>query len=195
MVDDTELVLYGTHGTSRSKADLIRRQGFRLGLGRHGKGVYFWASTAKKDADHSMAIELALSYASAMPHLYRTDNDSTPKSLLCEIRTNDTNFLDIEEHSTSLLFRQYVQRHRDFLQNAANGTEKSRASKVADGFVLFMEEVAKVTYDVIHTKTVVPDTLKPARNDKVSLWLGLAEAGCYIVKNLSCIPTEHITPV
>jgi len=36
----------GTHGTSASKANLITKNGFEMGTGRAGKGIYFWLEGA-----------------------------------------------------------------------------------------------------------------------------------------------------
>lgn len=189
------MILFGTHGTSKSKAQQILRTGFLLGKGRHGRGVYLWASTSEKDGVHETAIELAEHYVQCMPHLYRGDNDSSPSVLLCEVHTSPENFLDIESHYIGHAFREYVKKMRPFLNDTSKGSEKERASKVADDFVHLMEETAKVTYDVIHTKTSVPESLRPRPAAKVELWLGLAEAGCYIVKRTNCLPQGQITPI
>lgn len=194
MVEEEKILLKGTHGTCRSVADNIKRTGFFGGVGRHGRGVYLWATSSDDDACHKWPVFLARCYAEGKKRDFANENDDTPKVLLCNIITNIENFVDIESDQTNRLFKAYIEKQQKFLNDSSKGTAKQRACKVADGFIALLENVKKVTLDVVHTKTVIPPA---ARNEMpiAQKYLGGELYGCYVVRNAKCIPKQTISTV
>lgn len=193
LTNGQQLKLRGTHGTCRTHVSHILRIGFISAKGRHGCGVYFWSANSD-DVTCSQATKLAMCYAQDMAHQYQHENDPSPRVLICDIHVTQESFLDIESDLISRLFREYVITQSNYLKDSKKGTSKSRASKVADAFVALMEETSGVKYDVIHTKTVIPHSLYQKLSEP-EIYLGMGLAGCYIVRNLNCVPLQSIVIV
>ncbi|WP_345853986.1 hypothetical protein [Shewanella algae] len=188
MTESNQLILKGTHGTSRYRADSILRSGFTGNpIGRHGTGTYFWASN--EDGDHLEAIEMARCYAAERERtgVYEKDIDSSPRVLLCDIVTEHQSFVDVECREMSIPFKAFIKKMKAYLNNPKNGSEKERACKVADEFIAKIERLRGVKQDVIFAHAAAPRSYtgylgRPER------FLGMQKAGCYVVRSHHCIP-------
>lgn len=184
MEDNKQIELTGIHGTCRSSADSIIKNGFRPGKGRHGTGVYVWSSNKE---DHSYAIELAMCYANDRSQ----EKNPTTVALMCNILTTKDNLLDVEQDSTSRMLTEFIRKNTNYLATAKNYQRKIRAAKVADDFVRLLEESTGLSFDIIHTKTQAPQSYR----NKLSIaekFLNMEKQGCYIVRNLNCIVQDKI---
>lgn len=185
------LRLFGTHGTCRSFADLIFKQGFIRGIGRHGNGIYLWSASLDNTASKTRAIELAKCYAQDSSRLYTGENDSSIRVIWCEVHTEQARYLDLELEHIHRMFIAYVDKHVDYLKNPRNGSDKERAAKVADGFVDFLEKTASTKYQVIRTRTRAPESFR-SKYPRPAMFLGINEAECYIVRDNQCIPSDSL---
>jgi hypothetical protein len=188
MENNKSLVLKGVHGTCQSSAECIFQTGFQAGKGRRGTGAYFWSSN---ETDHTYAIELAVCYAEDMKHLFKGKADKKIVALVCDVLTTKSNFLDLEQDSKNRLFTAYVHQQKEYLAESPVDERKARASKVADDFVILLEESTKLEFDVIHAQVQSPRSYIK----KLSVperWLHTEKQGCYIVRNLTCIPQDKI---
>jgi hypothetical protein len=184
MENNKSLELKGVHGTCQRKAESILQNGFKAGAGRHGTGVYVWTSN---DTDHTYAIELALCYAEDKEQA----GNKEVVALICDISTTHDNFLDLEEDTRSRLLTEYIRKHTNFLATAKQHQRKQRATKVIDDFVRLLEETSGLSYDVIHSQTQAPQSYR----HKLSIaekYLNMEKQGCYVVRNLDCIPQDKV---
>lgn len=82
----------GSHGTTASGVDGIRKFGWRKGIGRAGSGVYFW-----KECEHY--IELAVGwYKRALDeNRYRNDMDKRCKVIIADLEAKEDEILDFDD--------------------------------------------------------------------------------------------------
>ncbi|MDP2500524.1 hypothetical protein Q8W42_07380 [Vibrio splendidus] len=191
-------MLLGTHGTSRTRADSIRKQGFTTSkCGRHGQGIYMWCA----DTDLADATQLAYHFVKTVQRQYLNDNDPSPKVLKCQINVNNGIYMDLESKDYYDMFKAHLRENIDILQDRRYGNPYQRASKVVDSFVKSIEEIVNSKITVVRTKTDVPRTYLtehlnlPNRIPNELYWLDVKQASCYVVREFSCIPTTGIDNV
>lgn len=190
----SEMLLVGTHGTSRTRADNIKRIGFNASkCGRHGKGTYMWCA----EDDPKDAIELAYHFAKTLARQYEDDNDPSPKVLKCNIRLNGGIYMDLDGKDYYDMFKAHLRKNANYLLTA-KGSKYVKASRVVDSFVRHIEEITNNHIKVVRTKTQVPrsyltEHLKlPHQMPDELRWLDIQSASCYIVRDFTCIPASEI---
>lgn len=80
---------YGIHATSKSRAKLIRSDGFLPGSGRVGTGVYFWRNS-------HYAMELARAWYVFRQETFSKDSEPGLSILSCQLDAKEEEVLDLE---------------------------------------------------------------------------------------------------
>ena len=190
----------GTHGTCRTNADSICRNNFFLSTGRHGKGIYLWNATRDTLDD---AILLASSYAehSRASGKFRSKNDDSVTVLICETSLPKENFLDLESIEWANALRTYILRYESRLRALTNESQvKQELSKIYDGFLAELEELANAKILIYHVKAATPPPYRGERSLKGERSLGFNwatqfAASCLVVRDKSVIPLTAIRKV
>lgn len=188
------LHFYGSHGTCRSRAALILRNGFCASKGRHGTGIYFWS---KNEHDpQKLGVKKALAWADMCraEGRYRGDIDDSSRCINSKISVAEDLFLDIRSEPITRMFEAFVLRCADSLKGSKiKGGKVATGAAVVDAFVAELESIKKVKYHAIHDQTELPPSYKEALKKRLGYTEGLMritrlhEAGCYVVRNPGCL--------
>ncbi|MDP2573266.1 hypothetical protein Q8W40_13830 [Vibrio penaeicida] len=160
-------MIYGVHGTSFSRAELIENKGFqqdKFSAGRHGKGVYLWAYDPERPDTHSRAELLGRHW-----HNMRFDKnaykDCVKKScavLSCRCKVL---LLDLEAAENYPTLRAFMEKISSRLSEmvcpakvSKTDFENIKATKAYDLFVEMKKEEDDVAYNAIHVKTKAPQS-------------------------------------
>ncbi len=184
----------GTHGTCRTNADSICRNNFFLSTGRHGKGIYLWNATRDTLDD---AILLASSYAehSRASGKFRSKNDDSVTVLICETSLPKENFLDLESIEWANALRTYILRYESRLRALTNESQvKQELSKIYDGFLAELEELANAKILIYHVKAATPPPYKDERSLGFN-WATQFAASCLVIRDKRVIPLTAIRKV
>lgn len=94
-----EICYTGSHGTSLNRYRKILGSGFSLGSGRAGNGIYFWVESY-------LYLELAKAWFKYKNATGEYNDERKPECvvLIAEIKTNDTEYLDLEDMN----FKNYI---------------------------------------------------------------------------------------
>ncbi|MGI2943048.1 hypothetical protein [Vibrio diabolicus] len=188
--------LLGTHGTCVTHAKSIEKTGFtRVGVGRHGTGLYLWYANRNMQE----ALKLAKCWAKDAKKRgdYKSCTERAPAAFECKLNTDDNYFLDLNDDDTNELFQDYIREHIDILKNPKHGTKKERAAKVADAFIQDLEEQIENKIKVVKTKTIAPHSyLGTGRNRNIPAeYLGLNRVNCLVVYDLNTIDPHSVKRV
>lgn len=188
------LHFYGSHGTSRSRAISILRQGFCAAKGRHGTGIYFWS---KDEHDQrKLGVQKALAWADMCREegRYRGDPDDSSRCIVSKITVAEDQFLDIRSESATRMFEAFVHRCASTLKGVKiKGGKAASGAAIVDAFVADLETIRQAKYLAIHDQTELPPSYKKSLqarlgyNDSLMRITRLHEAGCFVVRNIGCL--------
>ncbi|EKO3508509.1 hypothetical protein LCL63_001708 [Vibrio fluvialis] len=188
------LTLYGTHGTCVSRADSIMKDGFdRLGVGRHGTGVYVWYGKVKH-SDKAKLLGKCYADEARGRGEYKDEKDKSTSVIECEIHTQSESFVDLTDEDTHDLFQEYARANENILRNSKYGDYKQRAAKVADGFIHDLEVETGRKVEVVKTRTVAPESYV-GKYCVPGNWLDWNKATCLVVYSLDTIKKELLEKV
>ena len=87
----------GTHGTSRSRANNIVANGFRLSpVGKRGSGVYFWGYLSDSMETISRSLAEAWWFDVKRRHLYDKDENKSCSVVFASFDVSDDLHFDFE---------------------------------------------------------------------------------------------------
>lgn len=188
------LHFYGSHGTSKSRAMSILRQGFCASKGRHGTGIYFWSKNERDP--QKIGVQKALAWADMCREegRYEDDHDDSSRCILSKITVAEDQFLDIRSASVTRMFEAFVLRCANPLKGAMiKGGKAASGAAIVDAFVADLENIKKAKYLAIHDQTELPPSYKKSLktrlgyNDTLMRMMRLNEAGCFVVRNIGCL--------
>ncbi len=187
------LHFYGSHGTSKSRAALILRQGFCASKGRHGTGIYFWS---RDEHDHQkLGTKKALAWADMCraEGRYERDVDDSSRCISSKITVDESFFLDIRSESSTRMFEAFVHRCAEVLKGLKVKGKAGLGAAVVDAFVADLEKIRSAKFHALHDQTELPPSYKEALKQRLGYtdsqmrMLRLYEAGCYVVRNVDCL--------
>ncbi len=93
------MVVWGTHGTSKSNAELILTQGFKAKPGRIGNGVYFWAMPEDSESCRALGDALAIHWATKARNkrLYEGSQNQEIAIVKVKVDVNEENILGLDD--------------------------------------------------------------------------------------------------
>jgi hypothetical protein len=160
------MVLLGDHGTTETRAALVKSSGFRIGGGRKGPGVYFWARD-------SLSKGLAVSWHSVRLKNGRYAGD---KSLRCVVISVE---IHVDKDETINLNDQAIKSRLLSLYS-------DRINKNNDMYNACLEEFfSRIENRSGKKLKVIVSGIRPPKDCKYPEFYGLPN--CYIVRNTSCI--------
>lgn len=176
---------YGMHGTCRTFADTIVSNGFNQGIGRHGKGVYFWESSPEQFLrNHSIKLSQYFAQDMKASGCYNAANDDTPTVLSTQLTLTDSNqFLDLEENEIDAMFKSFMLKSVDYLSSAKNISEAKRKSSIVfHKFIELVEKLKSVKINMIRVKTSAPQSFRAELNG-IQFNCGMDKQPCYVVRD------------
>lgn len=196
MPDEIEFLhLRGTHGTSRTRCDGIRKNGFLSGTGRHGCGVYLWAVPNEWKLDPlSSEIMLAACFAQDRKSEYKHDNDDTVCVIIGSLRINMSQYLDLKNLEMAKKFEAFILKYQNELNmEKTTAGLLTKISRICDLFVKFIEKVENRDIVVIHTETEIPKSYKELRHidQAYHYWVGMMRSHCYVVRKSELITIDE----
>ncbi|VGM95239.1 Uncharacterised protein [uncultured Avibacterium sp.] len=190
----SKLQLKGTHGTSRSRSDNIKKNGFFTGDGRHGSGVYLWATPIDKEITlYCPEVMLAACFAQDRKLSYKDDNDDSVTVIIGNLSIEESQYLNLKNLDTSKKFESFILKYKDELKKEGNQTNQlKKISEICDKFVRFIEKIENRKILVIHTETEIPKSYKTMCeiDQAYHFWLGFNKTNCYIVRKSELIIIE-----
>ncbi|EOB2810973.1 TPA: hypothetical protein RQK47_000995 [Vibrio vulnificus] len=160
-------MIHGVHGTSRSRAEAIEKNGFqkvKLLPGRHGRGVYLWSYDSAMPDTHSRAKELGRHWHHMRFHdnAYKNCVKKSCAILSCKC---EALLLDLEASETYPTFRAFIEKISTRLSKMTRPKavtdkefENIKATKAYDLFVDMKKEEDSIQYNAIHVKTRAPSS-------------------------------------
>lgn len=156
----------GTHGTSITRAINIKENGFQLGTGFRGKGVYFWRGNA-----YAYILAKGWYRYRLASGVYDQDKQKGYSLIVASIIVDDDSFIDIDEPE---IFDQISQLAK---AKAING---NNIYKLYDEFYDLLQEEMETPIKMVIAAVPVPREITGYPR-------GLGKAICYIVRDGSCI--------
>ena len=166
----------GSHGTSETNAINIKKEGFRLDIGRVGTAVYFWVK-------NQYYIELARSWYEFSVAKKRIIEDN-PKCaiLLCELEAEEKEVLDLENSDLrSKVLDLALERNIDF-------RNYNKIAKLFDLFISKLENTLNVKYKIVLAEVGMPP-IDYCNYYPISI-LGMPLG--YAVRDVNCIEIKEI---
>ncbi|KJR43275.1 hypothetical protein MCHI_000833 [Candidatus Magnetoovum chiemensis] len=165
-----EVCYIGSHGTSRSKYNAICREGFKLGSGRAGKGVYFWI-------ENPLYLELAIDWCK-----FRGISDGV--IIIAEIKAEDTEYLDLEdiEYSNKIL--------TICLEKRLNVKDNNVLEQLYNSYVEEIERELGINIKILTKKLAAPPHSKYPMQMGAPLCCVVRDIGCIFIKY--CISCEEV---
>lgn len=167
-------VYYGTHGTTRSRAEDIAAAKFKIcSVGERGTGVYFWHKNI-------LAEKLAIGwYCNQLARgSYSKDEKKTCSVIEASFTAEDDEYINIEDPDEKAAIIQFLE---------TNNIEDVRdVGKAYDLFLESVETELVTKLVLVYALVWVPTRSKCFRTQSVGM------AGCYIVKCPDRITTEVI---
>ena len=162
----------GTHGTTRTRAENISKEGFTAKVGERGTGAYFWR-------ENVYAVPLAVGWYQNQLNRgeYGTDRDKRCSVVKASINVASDTLIDLEDPDIKDDFLRY------FLEK---GVEDSRnAGKIYDMFLEMLEEESGKKLALVITQ-VFTNKWQKYPNQTAGM------AYCYLVRDLRCITVDDV---
>lgn len=196
------LDLRGTHGTSFSRSLQIKKTGFIPNYGRHGGGIYLWASSdemIKSKPRHDIMLGACFAHDRKKDHIYKVDNDDSIAVIIINLKAEQSNYLDFKELNVSHKFLSFLDKYKEKLKKVKNDKKLLLVefSKVCDLFIKFIERLENRNIKIIQVETETPISYKEIYNlDQVYChWVNLNKADCYVVRDRSLINIEMVVRI
>jgi hypothetical protein len=169
--------LKGTHGTTETRAFSIKKNGFKISLGRVGNGVYFWC-----DGPYAEKLAEAWWEFCSDSGDYNSDPEKDCAILITSLNISENEYLDLEQKEIkSQLATLAVTKLR-------RPREHADIHAVRTLFIRQLETKLRVTFKVIET-SVSPPPKRYCEFYPIEL---LGAPHCYLALDNSCIVIEAI---
>lgn len=161
-------LLFGTHGTSKSRQLNIQRDGFVSGSAptKASSGIYFWAY----ETTYTLAADLAEHWwaCATQKRAYHGDNDQALAIIYVSIKTEKKSFCDCTHPDFQSSIWQIVK---------DNPRRRQRVGRLHDYLLRKIEQETGCKIDVVKVSLKVP------QSPKTTLTLFHETAMAYIVRN------------
>lgn len=191
------LHVWGTHGTSTSRAKSIKHQGFEMTPGRIGVGAYFWTAVDSTDPCLELARRLARSWAtnSQKRGQYKDDVDSSLAIVEVGIEVDHDAILPLD--NPKMTFRLWSVLRNTLSEELGIKSDadwvKVKLSDhldlihgIIEGFVVKLEEEMNSKFKVIFKTQGCPQY-----SDPVLPYIG--NHSCFAIRDASVIKSMAIT--
>lgn len=178
---------FGTHGTTKCRANKIAQQGFKLSQkGFRGSGVYFWGYKSKALESHCHELATGWWKFASKRGDYTKDSDTS----CCVIYTalNTESFLDLDKQQVREKFIEYCEEidNRDLQGDSKLET----LTKAYDMFVDDLEKKLGKVFELIHVRVQKPNGCKTSLHQDLT-----GQPSCFVAKDLSCITITEIKEI
>jgi hypothetical protein len=173
-IKDENLILLGTHGTSKSRAEkIIASQKFDSSLeGYAGPGIYFWAY--EKDVSYAKEVaQLWWQFVLDKQKTYEKDKDKS-----CSILNAKINVLNKEEYLD--IATQYYKEQILSVLRAQNCTEKSEVGRIIASIVEKHEISLSTKISILKAAVTTPP---PTNKNKSIIQIVYTMSDCYIIRH------------
>jgi hypothetical protein len=164
----------GTHGTTATRAESIRKSGFWISDGERGFGVYFWRENA-------YAMELAMGwYFNALSHrdsVYKNDKDKQCTIITALISAGNDEWIDLTDPDTEDTLIHLYKR--------GNYENTRIASKLYEEYYHLTEEELGIKIKLIQTRVYAPVKVKEWPTQPIGMPV------CYVVRDNTCISIDR----
>jgi len=166
------LILCGTHGTSVSRAEKIKNEGFRLFPGRRGTGTYFW-----RKGEYSRLLSVAWWDQCCKRGIYGNDKHQKCAVIYAEFHIRNEEYCDISTFEVKERIAKIIE---------SKQIDKKNPKKLAalyDYAIALFEKKNNVRLKVVESLVSVP---KSKICDRYPL-IALGYPHCYAVRVPDCI--------
>jgi len=136
----------GSHGTSKSRAEKIDKQGFIPGLGRAGSGIYFWHKS-----HHYIPLAKGWYNQCYNKHLYDADDNKSCVVIIVQLQAGEDEVLDMENHDMKDRIAALAEVRK------IDATNFRRISALYDLFIKRMEDELESTFAILLIRVAPPD--------------------------------------
>lgn len=178
----------GTHGTSRTAAEHIGKEGFRAGPGIRGCGTYFWLYQYDELLDEAENLAIYWWRHSHLKGSYSKDKDKDCAVILADLNTCEDDIFDLERRRQSLM--KFYQDVKDLLDVDKTMKEEERntlLSGIHDLFVEKYEEKSGKKYCAVQVRVPEPNKFKSRFNKDIQ-----GQPLCLVVRNHDIIDVKDI---
>lgn len=174
LLASASILLKGTHGTSKSRAEtIVKEEKFQASAdGLLGAGAYFWAY----DNDMSLAKRLALNwwrFAGGKNDAYKGDTDPSLAILKADIEVDSNGYFDASSESFLELLIKTAEQKK--ILSTKDDFNKLRAVLVKE-----IETVQGFNYEVVKAEVDVPGQIRGEAGAPYVYWAA-KQAASYVV--------------
>ena len=169
----------GSHGTTKSREESIRKFGWRMGRGRAGTGVYFW-----NECEHYVQLAIGWYKRALKEKRYRDDSNKLCTVIIADLEAEEDEILDFDNRELrSSVYR--MAKDREF-----SYTNTRELASVFDLFISELEVETGSKYKII-TMEVAPPGLEycdyPVKLLGTPICCAIRDTGCIdIIDTLNC---------
>jgi hypothetical protein len=140
------MICEGAHGTTKSRADEIQENGFKLGSGRAGNGVYFW----HKSRYYSILAK-GWHKQCFYKHKYDKDFDKNCVIIFAQLEADENSVLDMESPYLKDRISELAEAQK------VSFTDNNKISKLYDAFIKIMEAELQTTFKFVLIRVAPPE--------------------------------------
>ena len=167
----------GSHGTTTSRADSIRRFGWLWGKGRGGAGIYFW-----KECKYYIILAVGWYKQCLAEGRYAKDSDSRCSIIIAELCAQDTETLDLDNRTLKERIHELAKKQ------GVDTFNTIEISGIYDLFVSELEKEMKVKYKIMTIEVASPKRQYCPEYSTLTLGFPI----CCIARDAKCININEI---
>lgn len=173
----------GTHGTCRSRTDLIKNEGFNVSsTGKRGSGVYFWGYTLDSLEVHAKNLAVQWWFFSNKKGIYHEETDKRCSIIFVSFDVEPDKLLDLENQ----IVRDGLIEYYSKVHHKITSTGDEKLSIIYDMFVNDLETKISEKFKLVHVRIPQPNGFKTELPRDIT-----GQPSCYVVKDTSCITIAH----
>lgn len=158
----------GTHGTTRSSADSIMQQGFQMGPGIRGTGIYFWLYQYDALLDEAENLAIAWWSYSNKKGDYSEHKDSSCAIVLADLDTSPESVFDLESNRQGIMAVSVKINDKLNDPSLSEDDRKQLLTGIHDYFVEQYEKRSGSKFDAVQVKVAPPKHFKSQFHRDVS---------------------------
>ena len=140
------ITIKGSHGTTASRVDNIRKSGWNYSRGRGGTGVYFW-----KECEHYIQLAEGWYKYVCATKKYNGDKDLSCKIIIARLEAEEAEVLDFDNHRELKIYVYEIAK-----KYKIDYSDKRKLSALYDLFITELEKKKTVKYKIVTLEVAPP---------------------------------------
>lgn len=166
-----KIILKGSHGTTVSRADNIRKEGFKRIIGRRGTGIYFW-----RDGHYCRQLSISWWKQKLDERDYSGDSDTRCVVIIGIFKLEDNEYLNIDNY-------EFQEKIAYLADKKKVGGDKRKLAALYDFCISRLEQRQGIKFKIVEMRVSPP--LK--KYCEYYQFYAVGNPYCYLVRVVDCI--------